>query len=246
MAFAQHAQVHITLAVTLLTPGLHCSAKICSQTALPNASSYSLLAHTSAPSAGAGGAAGDEELKLVRRLFDAVGVIETVDEKLLSAVTGAPRCGRVRCMQHMCWCCNALQYPYCCTCWRCNWCSWRLQRIPALADTGACIGTTWQRDGLPHAAAASSASCQFCTLLVHHSKSQCHHIISRATVVVAGVSGSGPAYIYMIIEALSDGGVRMGLPRLQATRLAAQTGADWSLVSGMCKMLPMGMHTLQS
>lgn len=48
---------------------------------------------------------------------------------------------------------------------------------------------------------------------------------------VTGLSGCGPAYVYLILEALTDGGIKVGLPRDLATELAAQT------VLGAAKML---------
>jgi len=79
--------------------------------------------------------------------------------------------------------------------------------------------------------------------LVHeifHAVGKVFQLDEKYLDAVTGVSGSGPAYVYMFIEALSDGGVKMGLPREIAIALAAQT------VMGAAKMvLETGLHTAQ-
>ncbi len=55
--------------------------------------------------------------------------------------------------------------------------------------------------------------------------------------VVTGLSGSGPAFVFLVIESLSDAGVQLGISRKEASLLAAQT------VFGAAKMfLETGRH----
>jgi pyrroline-5-carboxylate reductase len=58
------------------------------------------------------------------------------------------------------------------------------------------------------------------------------HLIDAVT----GLSGSGPGYVAVMVEALIDGGVAVGLPRTIATQLAIQT------VRGTAELLQTGIH----
>jgi pyrroline-5-carboxylate reductase len=70
-----------------------------------------------------------------------------------------------------------------------------------------------------------------------HTFSKTERLDEKLMDAVPAISGSSPAYVYMLIEAMADGGVRQGIPRDQAYRLAAQA------VLGAAKMvLDTGKH----
>ena len=108
----------------------------------------------------------------------------------------------------------------------------RLVRVmpntPALVGEGAsgyCLG--------PHARPTDEEVVRSCLEAV----GQAFRVPEAQLDAVTGLSGSGPAFVYVMIEALSDGGVRVGLPRDVATALAAQT-----LLGAARMVLATGQH----
>ncbi|BES92582.1 pyrroline-5-carboxylate reductase [Nesidiocoris tenuis] len=102
---------------------------------------------------------------------------------------------------------------------------------------------------MPNTPAMSGAGC---TVICHEGKKGeqfenvsnmmkltgiCEEIPESLMNACGALSGSGPAYLYMVIEALADGGVKQGIPRALAYRLAAQT-----MVGAGKMVLDSGLH----
>jgi len=65
----------------------------------------------------------------------------------------------------------------------------------------------------------------------------CEEVAEVLIDAVTGLSASGPAYVYLMLEALADGGVKMGIPRPLAYKLAAHT-----MMGGAQMVLQTGKH----
>jgi len=106
--------------------------------------------------------------------------------------------------------------------------------IRAMPNTPALVGASATAYALGHAATAEDATL---AQKIFSAVGIAFPVKESLLDAVTGLSGSGPAYLYLVIEALSDGGVAAGLPRDVATKLAAQT------VLGSAKMvLETGQH----
>lgn len=89
-----------------------------------------------------------------------------------------------------------------------------MPNTPCLVDAGATAIATGAHAGEKDLVRAEA---------VFQSVGLCVTLPESALDAVTGLSGSGPVYIYMVIEAMIDGGVKMGIPRAVAAKLAAQT-----------------------
>jgi pyrroline-5-carboxylate reductase len=106
--------------------------------------------------------------------------------------------------------------------------------IRVMPNTPALVGSS--ATGFALGKSAGAADAEIATKLFS-SVGVAFQVKENLLDAVTGLSGSGPAYVYLFIEALSDGGVAAGLPRDIATKLAAQT------VLGAAKMvLETGQH----
>lgn len=65
----------------------------------------------------------------------------------------------------------------------------------------------------------------------------CQEVDENLIDPVTALAGSGPAYVYMMIESMADGAVKMGMPRQLAIKLAAQT-----IIGGGMMVRETGIH----
>lgn len=89
-----------------------------------------------------------------------------------------------------------------------------MPNTPMIVDEGATAIASGQLAGEAHVALARR---------IFEAVGKVEEVPEYLMDAVTGLSGSGPAYVYMFVEALTDAGVKQGIPRPIAFRLAAQT-----------------------
>lgn len=95
-----------------------------------------------------------------------------------------------------------------------------ISTIRVMPNTPALVG-----EGMSAICRGKLATGEESELIVKLFKSvgKCIEVEEKDINAVTGISGSGPAFMYLIIEALADGGVKMGLKKEVALKLASQT-----------------------
>ena len=93
--------------------------------------------------------------------------------------------------------------------------------VRAMPNTPCLIGAG--ATAIARGAAADASDAQMATALFEKVGTVWEAPDEALLDAVTGLSGSGPAYVFVLLEALSDAGVHMGLPRAAATQLATQT-----------------------
>ncbi|HYF34807.1 MAG TPA: pyrroline-5-carboxylate reductase [Prosthecobacter sp.] len=115
-----------------------------------------------------------------------------------------------------------------------SWLGTKQRVIRSMPNTPALVGTG--AAAFSRGSSATDADAAIATKILS-AVGTADEVSEKLLDAVTGLSGSGPAYVYTVIEALADGGVLMGLPRAAALRLAAQT------VAGAAQMvLETGKH----
>ncbi|OGI00920.1 MAG: pyrroline-5-carboxylate reductase [Candidatus Melainabacteria bacterium GWF2_37_15] len=96
----------------------------------------------------------------------------------------------------------------------------KLPVIRVMPNTPALVG-----EGMSAVCKGKFATDEHSALIMELFKAvgRCIEVKEELINAVTGISGSGPAFIYLIIEALADGGVKLGLKKEVAIELAAQT-----------------------
>ena len=92
--------------------------------------------------------------------------------------------------------------------------------IRAMPNTPAMVGEGMTALAIGPGVGESEVAC---ARQLFESVGQVVSVDERFMDAVTGLSGSGPAYVFLMIEAMADGGVKMGLSRETASLLAAQT-----------------------